>query len=150
MKNKIIAVVKFNDGEAFVMETPIKLEYTKYGNDTIIGTDGYFISCFGYQFDRHCKAFAGREFDLKLVDGTIEHCNGQWWDSVTSRARDIINGNIIHVTANNTDRLKNCYVFNGYCGIEKKINELRSQYKGKIYDYWDYEKILKQEKNENK
>ncbi len=144
MKNKIIAVVKFNSGEAFVMENSINLEYTKYGSDTIIGTDGYFISCYGYKIDRFCKAFAGRKFDLELIDGTIEHCNGQWWDSITSKAREIIKGNIIHITANNIDRLKNCYVFNGYCGIEEKMNQLRSQYKGKIYDYWEYEKILKE------
>jgi len=148
MKNKIIAVVKFNSGEAFVMENPIKLEYTKYGYDTIIGTDGSFISCYGYKRDQYCKAFAGREFDLKLVDGTTEHCNGQWWDSITDKAKEVINDNMISITANNKDRLKQCYVFNGYYGIEKKINELRSQYKGKVYDYWEYEIILKQEKNE--
>ena len=145
MNNKIITVVKFNSGEAFVMENPIKLVYTKYGHDTIIGTDGYFISCYGYSRE-YDKAFAGREFDLELTDGTIEHCNGQWWDSITSRAREIIDGNIIHVTANNIERLKKCYVFNGYCSIEEKINKLRSQYKGKIYDYWEYEKVLKNDK----
>ncbi len=144
MDNKIIAVVKFNSHEAFVMKNPIKLEYTKYGYDTIIGTDGYFISCYAYSRE-YDKAFAGREFDLKLIDGTIEHCNGQWWDSITKKAREVIQGNIIHVTANNIDRLKNCYVFNGYCGIQDKIDKLRSEYSGKIYDYWEYEKILKNE-----
>ncbi len=143
MDNKIIAVVKFNSGEAFVMEKPIKLEYTKYGHDTIIGTDGCFISCYGYQKDQYCKAFAGREFDLNLIDGTIEHCNGQWWDSITDKAKEVINDKMICVTANHKDRLKQCYVFHGYTGIEKQIDYLRSQYKGKVYDYWEYEKVLK-------
>ena len=120
MNNKIIAVVKFNSHEAFVMENPIKLEYTKYGSDTIIGTNGCIIQCYGYQNDRYSKAFAGRKFDLQLTDGTIEHCYGQWWDNITKKAREVIQGNIIHVTANSIDRLKNCYVFNGYCGIEEK------------------------------
>ncbi len=144
MKNKIIAIVKFNSGEAFVMENSIKLEYTKYGSDTIIGTDGCFLICYGYSNEQYDKAFAGRKFDLQLTDGNIEHCYGQWWNSVTKKAREVTQGNIIHVTANSIDRLKNCYVFNGYCGIEDKVNKLRSEYSGKIYDYWEYEKIIKE------
>jgi len=144
MKNKIIAVVKFNSGEAFVMKNPIKLEYTKYGSDTIIGTNGYILQCYGYSRE-YDKAFAGTEFDLKLVDGTTEHCNGQWWDSITKRAREEIDGNIISVTANNIERLKKCYVFNGYCGTEKEIEKLRSEYQGKVYEYYEYEKIIKED-----
>lgn len=140
--NKIIAVVKFNSGEAFVMENPIKLEYIKYGDYTIVGSDGVFVSCYGKNIDFYCKAFAGREFDLQLTDGTIEHCSGQWWDSITERAKKEIDGNIIHVTANNIERLKKCYVFNGYSGIQKEIEKLRSEYQGKVYEYWEYEKII--------
>ena len=143
MKNKIIAVVKFNDHEAFVMKNPIELEYTKYGKDTIVGSDGCFLSCYGKKIDFYSKAFAGRKFDLELTDGTIEHCSGQWWDSITKRAREAIDDNIIHVTAKDIDGLKKCYVFNGYSGLEKEVKKLRSQYSGKIYEYWEYEKIIK-------
>jgi len=147
MENKIIAVVKFNDGEAFVMEQPIKLEYTKYGGYTIVGTDGCFLCCYGYESPgKTWEAFAGRKFDLQLTDGTVEHCYGQWWDSITKKAREVINDNIISVTAKSIDGLKKCYVFSGYYGIETEIKKLRSEYLGKVYDYWEYEKILKQRK----
>ncbi len=142
MDNQIIAVVKFNSGEAFVMESLIKLEYTKYGANTIVGTDGCFIACYGYSRE-YDQAFSGRKFDLQLTDGTIEHCHGQWWDSITNKAREVIKGNIISVTVKSIDQLKKCYVFCGYYGIEQEIKKLRSQYTGKVYDYWEYEKIIK-------
>ena len=41
---EIIAVVKFNKGEAFVFDEIPNLVYTKYGNDTIIGKSGPFYT----------------------------------------------------------------------------------------------------------
>jgi len=142
--SKLLAIVKFNNGEAFVLEKPIQLVYTKYNNDTIIGTDGIFLSC--YELG-HCggnwKAFEGREFDLPLVDGSIEHCYGQWWDAITPIALTIIGDDIISVVASDIARLKDCYVFNSYYGIKNKIQELRETYKDKIYEYYEYDALLK-------
>ncbi len=149
MKNEIIAVVKFNDREALVLKEEPKLIYTKYGNDTIIGTDGIFYN-FYYREEPNGSwtAFAGRKFELELDNGETEKCYGQWWDGVTRRATEILGINdtdnrVVYATACCVENLKKCYVFQGYKGLSKKIDELRKTYTGKVYDYWEYEKILK-------
>jgi hypothetical protein len=149
MKNEIIAVVKFNDGEALVLKEKPKLIYTKYGNDTIIGTDGVFYQFYGYERPNGSyKAFAGREFELELNDGTKEICNGQWWDMVTKKAVDVLGINetynqVVYATTRSIDDLKKCYVFQSYKGLRKSIEEFRKTYTGKVYDYWEYEKLIK-------
>lgn len=68
---KILAVVKFNDYHAFVLDEPIKLTYEKIGG-MLIGSDetGIFYNCLFYEKPvGRFKAFAGREFDLPLKDG---------------------------------------------------------------------------------
>ena len=41
------------------------------------------------------------------------------------------------------EELKKCYVFSGcYCDADK-LEKLKSEYYGPIYQYWDYEKIIK-------
>lgn len=145
MNNKIIAIVKFNDHFAYVLEKKPELKYTKYENITIVGTDGCICECYGYERPSGSwKAFAGRKFDLELTDGTTEHCYGQWWDSVTRKAREVINDKIIRITARDVAGLRRCYVFTGYYAKEKEIEKLRSEYTGKIYGYDEYEKILKE------
>ena len=77
-KNKIIAVVKFNSKEAFVLRRRPLLKYNRYGN-VIIGTDGLFFTCYYYSPpSERFQAFAGRKFDLTMEDGEVIHCNGQW------------------------------------------------------------------------
>ena len=138
-KNKILAVVKSNGEETYVLKNPVKLEYTKYG-DIIIGTDGLFVSVYYYEAPiGRFKAFAGRKFDLQLTDGTVEHCCGQWWDGRYYKAEEILGSKIISASAHDINSLKKCYVFIGYLGIEKAIEKLRGRYRGKIYDYWEYE-----------
>lgn len=147
--NKIIAIVKFNNGEALVLQNKPQLKYTKYGDDTIVGTDGTFYSFYGRErFSEKWKAFAGRKFDLALTDGGVEKCYGQWWDTVTDRAKKELGiykgGNeVVYATANSVDSLKSCYVFVGYNTLKHKLDEIRKTYTGKVYDYWDYKKILK-------
>ena len=148
--SKILAVVKFNDGEAFVLEKTPDLKYTKYDNKTIVGTDGCFLDC--YYYERPIKpinpnwsgwqAFGGRKFDLELTDGTVEHCYGQWWSGVSEKAREVINDDIVSITACSIDKLKKCYVFNGYEGMKKGMEKLRSKYKGYVYPYWHYSKKI--------
>lgn len=153
MNNKIIAVVKFNNGEAFVLEKKPELKYTKYGN-VIIGTNSCFLSCYYYEKPifpinpnwSGWQAFGGRKFDLHLTDGTVEHCFGQWWGGITEKTKRIIGEDIIDVTVNDVENLKKCYVFSGYTGIKKEIEKLRAEYTGNIYEYKEYEKILKEKK----
>ena len=145
---KVVAIVRFNDGEGFVLDEKPILKYTKYGIDTIIGIDDSktFISCYGYEYQtENWKAFAGRKFDIELTDGTVEHCTGQWWDKVTDRAKaelkNIMPKNDIfwyHQTAKDIESLKDCYVFAGYSASKINFQKLRSECEDqKVYGYWE-------------
>jgi len=141
--HKIMAVTRFNQGEAIVLEKPIQLTYTKYGRSTIIGTDGVFVSCYSRSNDGYDKAFGGRKFDLELSDGTVEHCSGQWWDSVSNQARKEIDGEIISATVKDIVSLRECFVFIGYSAIKEKYEELRATYTGEVYKYREYKELIK-------
>lgn len=142
-KIRIVAVVKFNDREAFVLNRMPELEYSRYG-DTIVGTDGTFHECYGKWIDPVDKAFGGREFELRMKDGEVVHCKGQWWSSITAKARKVIGENIIPLTLSTVEELRECYVFSGGIeGTREKIAVLRAEYEGPIYDYDEYRKILK-------
>ena len=147
---KILAVVRFNSGEAYVLDENPNLEYVKNGN-TIVGTDGIFCNCYFFETPGpRWKAFAGREFDIQLKDGEIVKCNGQWWSGVTEKAVEILGEKPIHITAGFIDDLKKCYVFFGYTAIRSKIEELRKQYNGIVWDYWDYEATITNNKYRRK
>ena len=144
--NKIVAVVKMNNHEAYVLEEPVNFIYTKHGKDTIIGTDGCFLMCYGYETpSKGWEAFAGRKFDLPLSDGTVEHCCGQWWMGVNNRAKEVVGEEIISVAQEDIKRLKECYIFAGCCGIKNKVEQLRSEYSGKVYEYNEYRNLLRGE-----
>lgn len=141
--SKILAVVKFNHGEAFVLDRKPDLKYMRRGS-TIVGSDGVFLKCYYYDSPSpRWQAFGGREFDIKLVDGTVVKCYGQWWSGVTDIARDMAGDEIVHVTACNVDELRGCYVFVGYEGVKTEIEKLRAAYDGSVFGYWEYENILK-------
>lgn len=150
MENKIIAVVKFNDGEALVLESEPKMVYTKYGNDTIIGTDGVFYNFYGYErSSSNWEAFSGRKFTITLENGDIVNCEGQWWDKITDTAIKVLGINntdnkVVYATASSIYELRKCFVFIGYKGLSSKITEFRKTYTGEVYEYWDYKKIIKQ------
>lgn len=133
---KIIAVVEFNKGEAFVLNRAPKFLYERQGND-LIATDGPFTAVYRYELPcGRFKAFAGREFDIPMLDGSTIKASGQYWASG-------LEGHL-EVTWSIEERLRDCYVFFG--GAMAKPDELaalRSEYNGCVYPYWDYEKVLK-------
>ncbi len=144
IQHEILAMTKFNSGEAMVLKNPINLTYYKFGNNTIIGTDGLFIQTYKYEApSERFRAFGGREFELTMHDGEVVKCNGQWWDGITQTAIDLIDDEIVHVTANSVDDLSNCYVFYGYRALKSSYEKLRDQYDGFVYEYHDYSHILK-------
>ena len=123
--NKIVAVVKFNDGEALVLKNKPKLLGTKYGSDTIIMSDGLFYDFFYYEASRK-----------------------KWWDGITERAwEEIIKGKndkFFVVWASAIDDLKRCYVFTSYYMLLSEYTKFRKTYKNKVFQYYEYEEILKQ------
>ena len=143
MKNKILAIVRFNAREAFVLRNDVYYKYTRY-NDIIIGTDGSFYVVYK---KGHCgpnwKAFAGRKFTLTMADGEVINCHGQWWAGGYAEAEKIVGITLVAATISTIADLKRCYVFHGDCADAAKIKQLRKRYKGRIYDYWEYEKHIK-------
>lgn len=141
---KVLAVVKFNDGEALVLDKLPKLKYT-LSNGCITGTDGLFADCLHYEapFGRF-KAFAGREFEIKLEDGSVVKCNGQYWDGVKKGHIEKLGFVPGRATVNSLDSLKSCYVFTGYYANPELFQQLRATYEGKVWEYREYQEQIKE------
>jgi hypothetical protein len=141
--HEVVMVVKFNQGEGLILKEPINLTYYKFGNDTIIATDGVFYNFYAYEVDRYAQAFAGRKFTLTMNDGEVVECSGQWWSARTHTARMLIDQPMTSGTANDLVSLQGCYVFIGHEADAVKWQELRNTYTGPVYEYRDGEFIIK-------
>jgi hypothetical protein len=151
---KIIDIVKFNSGHAYVFdEIPEKL-YEKHGN-LLIGIDDSktIVDCLHYQYPVGRKeygayAFGGREFDLPLKDGGSVHCWGQYWQGRSSECAKVLGFDICGLTASTKQALSKCYVFCGYYANKGRLEELINQFMTEnpsyqAWEYWDYGKHLK-------
>ncbi|MFX3616251.1 MAG: hypothetical protein ACE3JK_01805 [Sporolactobacillus sp.] len=143
----VVVLVKFNADKALVLKDKLDFVYEKFGN-ILIGTDasGLFHRVLIYgRPSEDWKAFGGWEFDLNMKDGSITHCDGQWWDGGRSKARQILKKELVDVTLDSIAGLKRCYVFSGgTCIDEKDLALLISDYHGKVYEYREYEQLLKE------
>lgn len=82
--------------------------YERRGNCLVAADDGFY-DCLHYDKpSKNWKAFAGREFDLKMKDGTIEHAYGQWWSGKHQENAPEL---IISLGMNTIEELHKCYVF---------------------------------------
>lgn len=142
---KIEAIVKSKDERFFfVFNREIEFIYTQFDRETIIGEDEKIYNFFFYESpSKNWKAFGGREFDLKMSDGSTIHCFGQWWDGLSKTARLMFDDVLSNIAYSDVESLKKCYVYcSGRCDINW-INKLLSEYNGKIYEYYEFEKIIK-------
>lgn len=141
---KAVAKVKFNDGYAYVLNRDIKFQYTKIDRFTIIGEDEGALSFFKYEPPSpNWKAFGGRKFELLLTDGTVEKCYGQWWDGWSDAARQLFDVNqICCFTFSTIEELRKCYVYTGVYALKDWLKKLDDAYKGEIYEYWEYQKVI--------
>ena len=130
----VVAVVKFNAGEALVLNRPIRFVYEKVGND-FVGKDGPFSHFLYYsRGGGSFVAFAGRTLSLQMADGTVCNVKDHWWHGTPKGCVDAIIGDV--------ESLQRCYVF-GSGSIQKEAYQaLRDTYTGVVYPYWDYEKII--------
>lgn len=146
--NELVALVKFNRGKAFVLKNELNFKYQKHGG-LLIGIDESetFVDCLFYERPTaNFKAFAGREFDIKLENGETIHCNGQWWHGGTDKAEKLLGKEIVSVTVEDVQGLKDCYVFTGCFAFKHRLEELADSYTGKLYEYREYEEELKIER----
>ena len=105
---KIVDLVKANNRCWVVFDEPVgQLTYEKHGG-LLIGSDeqGIFYDCLYY--DRptpNMRAFAGREFDLPMKDGTVTHCNGQYWYGRVDEAGRVVGEEIAEIGASTKEEL---------------------------------------------
>lgn len=148
MSLKIEAVVISNDREVFVLNKRPVITYEPYKNFLIgLDEDATFCNAYVHQTpSRYAKAFAGREFDIPMTDGSVTKAKGQWWDpeSGASVAEALGDEILSGISLSTLEDLKRCYVFTGnYSAIKGPLTKLREAYAGKVYGYWEYEAIIK-------
>lgn len=152
---KIVDLVKANSRLWIVFDEPVgQLTYEEHGG-LLIGSDerGIFYDCLYY--DRpspNMRAFGGREFDLPMKDGTMTHCNGQYWYGRISDAEKVVGEEIAEIGASTKEELKQCYVFTNRNISAKKLEEMIEEFKAANPDYEPmeyrvYEELLKLEKS---
>lgn len=151
---KLLYLVESGESKFLVFdEMPDKIS-TKYGDDTIIGRIGGIFYDFLAKRNERREAFGGRKFDIVLDNGEIEKCEGQWWDAVTDRAREELGkeGNpfskMMLIGVSSVDRLSDCYVYYGLWASESKIEEMIADYKGHIYEYYEFKEEVINKINE--
>ena len=147
-KIKIVAIVREPDGSyIYVINRDIEYIYTKIDSETIIGEDEGVLQFYkrdGIILPFGKKAFGGREFTLKLSDGTEEKCNWQWRDDFSNTATELFNpDDILYFPSATVDDLKKFYLF--YCRRCDKLwlDKLKAEYKGKVYEHDEYMAILR-------
>ena len=130
----VVAVVKFNAGEALVLNRPLRFVYEKVGND-FVGKDGPFKDFLYYsRGGGSFVAFAGRTLSLQMDDGTVCNVKDHWWHGTPEGCVDAIIGDV--------ESLQRCYVFGAGSVQKEAYQALRDTYTGCVYPYWDYEKII--------
>lgn len=149
---KIVAMVRFNAGWAYVFDAPVIFrhsEETINGVRYLIGRDGPFVKALRYEKARGgLKAFAGAEITLDMADGSSRTVKDDWWHVAPP-----CNG-VASITYNTVDELKRCYVYRGACVETSALEALVSEYEtrtsgpynhpagGWRYDYYDFQKVI--------
>lgn len=147
---KIVAKVTCNDGFAYVLNRMPHFLYTKLDQKTIIGEDEGMYEF--YMYDRYTdryKAFGGRQFQLPLTDGSVEKCYGQWWSGMNDTALKLFSReSLCYFVYSTIEDLKKCYVYTRCSANVDWVKKLDSKYNGKIYDYWEFEKMINEENSD--
>lgn len=139
-----------------------KPEYKYERRDNWLIAEDYGFFSF-YRYNRPSKgfyAFAGRKFDIPMIDGTIEKAYGQWWDGVPKEYQ----GSLVSCGVSTLEEVKSCYVFYGGRCFDKGLldtwlseNEPSNNYekydkrskafgKHKIISQWEPTDTLNKEK----
>jgi hypothetical protein len=131
---QIEAVVKFNDGEAYVLNRMPEFLYEFEGRN-LIARDGPFADALKYEAPRgRFKAFGGREIRFPMLDGTTTIGTGEYWSCGVR--------GMVSATFSTKARLLECYVFTGASVCPDAMEKLRSEYTGDVYPYYAYEAVI--------
>jgi len=164
---KILDIVKFNSGVAFVVDkmsaltyekmvTPTsacKDEYEKFvfaGREFLIGSDenGVFYDVLYHRKESGPKAFGGREFSLPMKDGGTFKTDGWWWDGGLPVAARMLGIEMGGVTIQDRPSLEKCFVFTARYMDVKMFNErlyhpfVEEHGKVEPKDYYEFEREI--------
>lgn len=165
---KILDIVKFNDGVAFVVDkmpvltyekmvaptSACKGEYEKFvfaGREFLIGADedGVFYDVLYHRKENGPKAFGGHEFSLPMKDGGTFKTDGWWWDGGSSVAARMLGIEMGRVTIQDRSSLEKCFVFTArYMDVKMFDERLYRPFveeRGEIEprDYYEFEREMK-------
>jgi hypothetical protein len=101
-----------------VLDRMPDLKFYREG-DKLLATDGRFYRAYGYDTpSKHWQAFAGAKFDIPLVDGTVAHAYGQWWQV----SHPVVEGVVMSRPGISTiEALGRCNVFSGGYQVDQRI-----------------------------
>lgn len=150
---KIVDLVKSGSQNFLVFDEPVgQLTYEEHGR-LMIGSDarGIFYDCLYYERPTpHMKAFGGREFDLHMKDGSVTHCNGQYWYGRVDEAGKVVGEEITEIGASTKEDLKRCFVFASRNISRRRLEEMLKEFEEshpgyEPFEYRQYEDMLKEE-----
>lgn len=138
---KILARVKFNKEYAYVLDDIPEVIYTKKDN-VYVGKAGIFYDVLTEYRDRFDKAFADREIEIKMDDGSVYSHKGCLWSNTPNNLEEFGIPQLYFVTIQCQDALRDCYVYRGMYTDAAGLNYLDS-FEGKLWEYYEYEKYIK-------
>lgn len=121
MPNIIDVILHKNDygtQTMVVIDKPLRLAYERDGSLLIADDEGW-LGAYRLEHDRYAKAFAGREFEIPMLDGTAVKANGQWWDTLHPRHKEAT-----YVGVATIAELEQCYVFCSGSVLTSKLQRL--------------------------
>jgi hypothetical protein len=158
---KILAMVKFNEKIAFVLDETPSLTWfkvlSKFDNPALVGTteNNEFASWLTYRYAnrKYSTAFAGREILLPMKDGTTFVAQHDWWDNTNITVEMWMQENNLSygsIVCQSIDNLSSCYVFNSYqvekSFFDKMVKEYVRTYGNVVHGYHDFEEVLNRRK----
>lgn len=137
-------VINEKSGQRFVVLNRLPdFKYVKKGN-LLLAEDSGFYSCYYYgRPDKYSQAFAGRKFDIPMLDGSVIKASGQWWNGEHPIYKEI---KAVRHGYSTIDKLKRCFVFTG--GVLFNESLLNTCAKNPV-EYWELERKLRAVQNTN-
>ena len=137
---KIIKLIKNDNRYSAVFDFIPEITYEKINSDYIgsyIESDGAVVLSHFLGYESFGNAFAGREINLLMKDGSIQTIKDHWFDWGCCKEH----GKFINIGAETLGELQRCYVYFGLNINKQKFNEMVEDYlkMDKVYSYREVE-----------
>ena len=136
---KLIKNDKYNHYYAMFNYVP-EITYEKIGSNYIgsaVDSEGRIIASNVLGYERFKGAFAGRELELKMKNGSIEKIKDHWYDWGWYKEH----GEFISIGAETLEGLQRCYVYFSYNINKETFEKMVEEYltRDKLYEYCEVE-----------